>query len=126
MHLREHPIRKIFNFHGRVSKSEFWLANILILSLTGLMQVLAMIVSRSSNPVNEYLDSFVFYFSILSTWPLLALGSRRLHDIGKSGWWQLIMLTGIGILPLTFWFLKDGDKKPNPYDAHPLQNESDR
>ena len=38
--------------------------------------------------------------------PALAVGSRRLHDIGKSGWWQLIMLTVIGLLVLIYWWVQ--------------------
>jgi uncharacterized membrane protein YhaH (DUF805 family) len=36
--------------------------------------------------------------------PVLSVGSRRLHDIGRSGWWQLIMLTVIGIILLIIWW----------------------
>ncbi len=32
--------------------------------------------------------------------PGLALGSRRLHDIGKSGWWQLLY-----VIPVAGWIL---------------------
>ena len=38
--------------------------------------------------------------------PSLAVGARRLHDIGKSGWWQLRMLTGIGLLVLIYWWVQ--------------------
>ena len=38
--------------------------------------------------------------------PALAVGTRRLHDIGKSGWWQLIMLTVIGLLVLIYWWVQ--------------------
>ena len=47
--------------------------------------------------------------------PSIAAGSRRLHDIGKSGWWQLISITIIGIIPLIIWFATEGTKKNNPY-----------
>ena len=50
---------------------------------------------------------FLSYSMIGTYWtllPLLALGARRLHDTGRSGWWQLLMLTGFGILVLiVFW-----------------------
>ena len=32
--------------------------------------------------------------------PSIAAGARRLHDVGKSGWWQLIAFTIIGMIPL--------------------------
>ena len=38
--------------------------------------------------------------------PALAVGARRLHDIGRSGWWQLLSLTGIGTLVLIYWWVQ--------------------
>ena len=38
--------------------------------------------------------------------PALAVGARRLHDIGRSGWWQLLSLTGIGSLVLIYWWVQ--------------------
>jgi uncharacterized membrane protein YhaH (DUF805 family) len=50
--------------------------------------------------------------------PTYAVGARRLHDIGKSGWWLLIGFTIIGIPVLIYWFClaSEGDNKygPNP------------
>ena len=47
--------------------------------------------------------------------PGLALGTRRLHDINKSGWWLLIMLTGIGILLLIYWSLLSSKDEGNTF-----------
>lgn len=41
---------------------------------------------------------------------LLAVMFRRLHDHGKSGKWLLIAFTGIGLLPLAYWFLARAPK----------------
>ena len=38
--------------------------------------------------------------------PALAVGARRLHDIGRSGWWQLLSLSGIGTLVLIYWWVQ--------------------
>lgn len=34
--------------------------------------------------------------------PSLAVGARRLHDTGMSGWWQLLLITGLGFFVLLF------------------------
>ena len=36
--------------------------------------------------------------------PEISVGVRRLHDIGKSGWWMLIIITGIGGILLIIWW----------------------
>lgn len=43
--------------------------------------------------------------------PSLAVSARRLHDIGMSGWWLLLSLTGVGgLVLLVLWAMpsKDG------------------
>ena len=47
--------------------------------------------------------------------PVLAVGARRLHDIGKSGWRQLLGITIIGIIPLAIWWCTKGTKESNKY-----------
>ena len=59
----------------------------------------------------------VFYWitAIATAVPTLAAAARRLHDVNKSGWWQLISLTIIGIIPLLIWMASEGEKKKNQY-----------
>ena len=45
----------------------------------------------------------------------MAVGARRLHDTGRSGWWQLLYLTIIGIIILIVWWVADGSKKNNKF-----------
>lgn len=48
--------------------------------------------------------------------PVLAVSIRRLHDIGKSGWWYLISLIPLlGMIVLIIWFTKDGETHANLY-----------
>ena len=51
-----------------------------------------------------------------------AVGVRRLHDLNKSGWWILLIFTGIGIIPIVYWccFL-NGDEDDNQYGLTPTQ-----
>lgn len=83
---------KYATFSGRASRSEFW--------WFFLFQVL---VSLAVSMVGETYSGLVSLALLL---PALAVGARRLHDIGRSGWWQLLMLTGIGLLLLIYWWVQ--------------------
>ena len=48
--------------------------------------------------------------------PSLAAGSRRLHDIGRTGWWQLLYPTVIGIILLIIWFATDTKPEGDKYN----------
>ena len=64
-------------------------------------------------PVESYGPAY-WILSLVLFLPTLSVGARRLHDVGKSGWWQLISLTGIGLIPLIIWWASDGGKKYQP------------
>ena len=73
----------------------------------------------------------MFIVSIPTIWffaaliPHMAVSVRRLHDIGKSGWWFLIMLTGIGAIVLFIWFCTEGGKKYRPSTTRRDNEKSD-
>ena len=83
---------KYATFSGRASRPEFW--------WFFLFQSLVSIVASMLGDVVAGLVSLALLL------PALAVGARRLHDIGKSGWWQLIMLTVIGLLLLIYWWVQ--------------------
>ena len=56
-------------------------------------------------------------FTVITFLPYLSVGARRLHDIDRSGWWQLIVLTVIGIILLIIWWATVGKKKKNAYGS---------
>jgi uncharacterized membrane protein YhaH (DUF805 family) len=52
--------------------------------------------------------------------PSIAIGARRLHDINKTGWLQLIgIIPIIGWIILIVWAVTKGDVGPNTYGAEP-------
>ena len=85
-------LSKYATFTGRASRSEFW--------WFVLFQIL---VSLAAGMLGNVVGGLVNLALLL---PSLAVGARRLHDIGKSGWWQLITLTGIGIFLLIYWWVQ--------------------
>lgn len=52
--------------------------------------------------------------------PTITTSTRRLHDIGRSGWWQLLgFIPLIGIIVLIIFFVTDSDSGDNAYGANP-------
>ena len=63
-------------------------------------------------------EALAWTFEGLAALPGVALGTRRLHDIGRSGWWQLFLLTGSGgLVLLALWALPS----PKPEDLSVAQ-----
>ena len=59
-------------------------------------------------------------FCLATLMPSLALVARRLHDINRSGWWQLLWFAIlIGWIILMVWTIKQGVKGPNKYGPDP-------
>lgn len=77
---------KYADFNGRATRPEFWW---FALFVTLVAAALAYFGQTYSN---------VFLIAVLL--PFLAAGSRRLHDTGRSGWWQLFMLVPVAGLVL--------------------------
>ncbi|PJZ46752.1 DUF805 domain-containing protein [Leptospira brenneri] len=87
-------LQKYAEFSGKAKRPEFW------------WWVLACIII--SFALNMILPIIGGIFSLAILLPSLSVGSRRLHDVGMSGWWQLIGLTGIGVLVLIFFWAQKG------------------
>jgi uncharacterized membrane protein YhaH (DUF805 family) len=77
---------KYADFNGRAARPEYWWFVLFIL----IAVVLLSIISR--------LIAFVFELAVIL--PHIAVGVRRMHDIGRSGWWLLI-----GFVPLVGWII---------------------
>lgn len=81
---------KYVDFEGRAKRPEFW------------WFVLFTVVT--SVVIGMFSDALSGLFSLAVFLPSIAVGARRLHDIGKSGWWQLLWLIPvIGWIVLIYW-----------------------
>jgi len=105
-------LKKYFDFSGRASRKEFWFFTLFIYGAVFLIGI----VSGLLNLDDSALENIISIFELVFLLPYLAVGARRLHDINRSGWWQLIVLTGIGFFVLIFWWIQKGDEEPNEYD----------
>ncbi len=104
------------NWDGRASRSEYWWF-VLFGALVGF--------------VTGTIDGFLFGWEYSDpTWistlvslalllPNFCVSVRRLHDLGKSGWWNLLVFTIIGIIPLLIFMVMEGEEHPNQYGNVP-------
>lgn len=100
-------------FSGRARRSEYWYWVLFI--------VLASIAFA-------FVDGAIFgfeetdlaivgpIFSLATFIPSLAVGFRRMHDIGRTAWWLLIgFIPIIGPLVIIYWFVQRGQPNDNQY-----------
>ena len=125
-------LRKYATFKGRASRSEFWwwvlFTQILYLSLIliGFACIDRDLIGSGAelNSSNFYKLSgswvvvWLIYVAIIIT-PVAAAGCRRLHDIGKSGHWNWIWLTGLGCYVLLYWWSLKSEVDENKYGPAP-------
>lgn len=99
------------NFKGRASRREFW---------QFFLEIMA--VSFVSSFVKIFILKFVIgAFLLFLIVPWLAVGVRRLHDIGKSGWYYFVSwIPFIGPIIMLVWACRKGEKGPNRYGPNPL------
>ena len=88
------------NFSGRARRSEYWYF-VLFSLIISLIPIVNLIVG------------------LISIIPGIAVCVRRLHDIGKSGWWLLLCLIPIVNLILLVWYCTDSQPGENQWGANP-------
>src|SRR5437868_8563404 len=79
----------LFSFEGRIGRRIYWLA-ILGLIAAELVVTYAPFLLGNEQWVFLILALASQFIWLLSLWPLLALGAKRLHDRNKNGWWLLV------------------------------------
>jgi uncharacterized membrane protein YhaH (DUF805 family) len=93
-------------FTGRAGRAEFWW-----------FVLFNVVVSVAASVIWYRLGNLA---SLLLVLPSIAVGTRRLHDIGKSGWFQLLwFLPILGAILLIYWAVQKGDTMPNEYGPPP-------
>ena len=101
------------DFTGRSRRSEYWyfvLFNALVsLPLTALS-------------LGAEIEIPSLIWTLITFIPSLALSVRRLHDIGKSGWFLLIMFIPlIGLIILIVWACTDSQPGTNEWGPNPKE-----
>jgi uncharacterized membrane protein YhaH (DUF805 family) len=103
---------RYFEFSGRTGRAQYWLFvlfNIILL-------VTAMLLDRKLSGADSHrlgvLTLFVIIFHFV---PSITTTIRRLHDVGRSGWWYLLGMVPFGGIVLLVWMCSASQEGSNDY-----------
>lgn len=95
-------LKKYFDFTGVASRQQYWM-----FFLFSILVFIPLVIVDSLLGV-EFLGAI---YNLAIVIPTVSIAARRFHDIGKSGWWQLILLIPlIGLLIFIYFMCQ----KSNP------------
>jgi uncharacterized membrane protein YhaH (DUF805 family) len=96
----------LFSFQGRINRGKYWLAVLIYLAVWTTFVAVAVawiggidldnLLSIAGAGLLLWIIAFVLFIAV--TWSSVAVGVKRLHDRGKSGWWILLFWFGPGLL----------------------------
>jgi uncharacterized membrane protein YhaH (DUF805 family) len=119
-------LKKYAVFHGRAGRREFWMFTlwtlVFMLGCLILDRALDIDTIEIAMPQNEpaHVGPLLIGYVLLTFVPGLAVQSRRLHDIGRTGWLQLIGLVPyVGTIVIAVLCAKPGITGPNKYGHDP-------
>ena len=109
-------LQKYAVFEGRAKRTELWLFFLISVIISIVLGVLDSVI-MGTNPGEIQILPTLYGLAVLV--PSLAVGCRRLHDSGKSGWLQLILLIPLvgWIIMIVLFVLPSGDD--NKYGPRP-------
>ncbi|WP_058914432.1 DUF805 domain-containing protein [Entomohabitans teleogrylli] len=102
----------------RASRREYWWYNFVVLLIfagSGAMSVML------SDAPQEVLPVIFAALGLVTLCPSYSVLVRRLHDIGRSGWWVMVMfLPVVGQLILLIFLMRKGQDQENKYGPPPI------
>jgi len=98
--------QKYADFNGRAKLPEFWWFFLFCFLIAIALEMVS--------------SSISWIFSLATIIPSLAVGSRRLHDTNKSGWFQLIWIVPIlGWIAMIYLLVQPSDAGDNQFGPPP-------
>ena len=113
-------LKKYAVFQGRARRQEFWM----FFLFNTMFSLLAAVVDNIIGTRYQDMWYGIFYtlYSLAMLIPSLAVEIRRLHDVGKSGWWLFISLIPlIGAIWLFVLLVTDSQPGENQYGPNPKE-----
>ena len=119
-------LKRYFDFQGRANRSQYWLfalVHVIVIVVLGLVDFFVFFGGNAESVADETVALFpittIYQLAVLL--PLLGVTARRLHDTGRSGWWQLIgFVPLIGAIVLIIFLVLPGDPEGNSHGEPPM------
>ena len=110
------------DFSGRARRKEYWIFSLINYIIIFFLYILQIVMIEST--LWLIFPIIFFLYAVAVFLPGLAVNIRRLHDIGKSGWWYLIYLIPIiGAIWLTVLMCLDSAPGENQWGENPKEIE---
>lgn len=101
--------KNVFSFQGRIRRMEYCISYLIYM----VFAVTSDLITVYYIPNADVSRMFILLLYIPLIWFMLAQGSKRCHDRGNSGWYQIIPFYALWML------FADGDIGPNEYGDNP-------
>lgn len=112
-------LKNFDDFKGRSRRKEYWyfcLSSSLFALTCNLIFYIIVTLSFPGYDTASAIMNFKIILNLILLIPTLAVGSRRLHDIGRSGWWQLIIfIPFVGWLVLLYFMFSNTSPQSNKW-----------
>lgn len=99
-------LKKYAVFSGRARRAEYWYFTLFIFILN-IVFSLVDYIALGAGDSGFAIFSTIFGLAVLL--PAIGVGVRRLHDMGKAGWWYLLAVVPFGNLVLLYFFVQDSE-----------------
>lgn len=109
--------KNALNFKGRSRRKEYWIP-FLINVVLGFIFGLLIGITESIFFLGVY-----YLYTIMAILPATAMSVRRLHDVGKSGWYYFIIFIPFGAFYILYLFCQDSQYGKNQWGEDPKKNE---
>ena len=105
-------LQKFAVFKGRATRAEYWCFILFSFLLDSVLY--PVMINITGTETADIVTGFVLICLFI---PSVSVGVRRLHDINFKGWWILISITIIGLIPLWIMYCLPGKPEKNRFGS---------
>jgi uncharacterized membrane protein YhaH (DUF805 family) len=120
-------LKNYATFRGRARRKEYWMFTLFHAIILIVLAILMGLFSDPYSPESIGVFGYILALYVIATFiPSLAVLVRRLHDMGKSGWWAILnfipLVNSIGGIILLVFTCIDSESGGNRFGPNPKNN----